>query len=167
MSEIMRYYLIYHVDASKEYNLYAYTSDKKEAKDFLKYRNESIVMKKKDVDSDERAFLCAKHGDLRVKYYTFKVDGAELKMPLSYREILFLEGDLTKTDIFLTGLANINPMIFKPKITRYLQIIRYNDFFLKYTMGTEINFDKDLFMHFIKKHGDTLDMKAIRKGLIT
>ena len=166
MNDEMVYYLIYYNDNSDNSNLYAYTSEKDSCKEFLKFRNKSFIMKKKELDYNERRFLCTQHSSSRIKPYKFNLRNKELEVYLTYQEILYLEAVITKTDISLTSLATINPMIFKPKITWALEVVRYNDFFLKYIKGLDVPLENEKFMLFIKEYSCTLNMDAIVKGVI-
>ena len=161
-SKEIKYYLFYNKKSSK---LYAYTSDKEEAMAFLKFRNENIVMKKKKLDFDERRFLCSKHSFSRIKQYKFTIGDKILKMNLSYQEIVEFETIITNITIKLSAIAVVNPMIFKPKITKYLECIRYTEFFLAYSMGTDVDLEYDKFTFFIRECEDTLNIEAIKEAI--
>lgn len=164
MNDLMKYYLIYYEDNAQG-ELYAYTSIKDEAKEFVRYRR-NMKLKTREVGLSERKYLSSMQSLCRIQSYQFRLSNILFSLPLTYDEVLYIESIQTKVDILLTGAATINPMIFNKKIMKDLETIRYTEFFLKYRIGTNVDLDDDRFLIFIRGFGETLNMKKIENEVI-
>lgn len=164
MSSIMKYYLIYYEENGKG-ELYAYTSSKKKAKEFIRYRKH-MKLKSMDVGLAERKYLNDEMSSCRIQDYQFKFSKNLFSLLLTYNEVLYVESIQAKADISLTGTAVINPMIFKKKFMNELTLIRYSEFFMKYQLGIDVDLDEDRFFIFIKGFGYTLNIKKIENEVI-
>lgn len=162
MNKKIPYYLIYKKEEYKKY-LYAYSTDKDTLIRFLKYRDlGQFSIKKKKCDLLEREYISSEYSGMRIYDRKFIISREELVIPVTLNEMNYIEYISYQLDIFLTSNAVISPFMFKPVCIRNLQLIRYNEFFLKYEKGTDADLLNDEFMIFAKQFGDTLDLDKVK-----
>lgn len=155
----IKYFLLYDFDTRE---LYAYSSNKKEIKTFLKFRNKNKFLKRELIlNADQRKHLSCHHSNRRLRNYKFDVSGVPVSIPLTYKEILDIESIRVQQEVYLVTLSTIDPNIFNKKIFGSLFDIGYNNFWMKWRYGDDI--EDTSFMLFMSMFGDYINLNEIRK----
>ena len=165
---IMKYYLIHKKDTGE---LYAYSSDKKEIKRFMKFRNTSKFIKSSgEFALEDRKHIAAHHSQRRIREYTFYLQGVKINIPLTHDEINIINQICIADDTYLTSLATIDPCIFKKKIMEYLLSIHYTRYWMRWRHGVDILEDYTeeslAFRKFMSQFGEYMNLIKIKKEAI-
>lgn len=153
------YFLLYTFDTKE---LYAYSSDKKEIKKFLKFRDDSKFIKRKVLmDIDNRKHISIHHSDKRIRDYKFNISGVNVSIPLTYKEILEIETNKVNHDIYLVAISTVDPNIFTKKILGYLFDIGYTDSWMRWKYGGELK--DNSFIIFMNIYGAYMNLHEIKK----
>lgn len=160
----IEYYMIY---LASDNSLYAYTSIKKEYKDFMKFRNKkSFKTKKMILGINEREYLSDEFSICRITPYKFDINN-KMTILITHKELLSMTRSIVNAEIFLSSRAFINPCIFKNKYYNMLKILKYINGYNNYANGCAITESlTDDFYIFIHSSMDTVNIDKIYKEMV-
>ena len=161
MINIYTYWIFY---LTKDHSIYAYTDNKKIAKQFKKERNmEKFICEKKELEKEEVHYLAEdENGGLLIERMmrTKAKDGNLIEVPIVITKnedytIMNVGGGLVGNKIFITAWTN--PSVFQKEIRKALKIIKYTECYLMVSHGYDLNtLDTDDLGLFLRYYSDTM-----------
>ena len=138
-----KFWLFYYREETGELTLYAFTNDKKMAKEFTRSRSDRFYTKKFVLGRHEYNILMRQYMSCELEWFTGKMRGKDGKavdwtMPITYEEKLaVMRGRTTVCNEILYQSTELDVSFFREEFVEALNTLGYNDIRNYYKIGDE------------------------------